>query len=99
MQRKIFIAMVALTVLVVIIVSATTTHAQSGGAYELTWSTIDGGGATFSSGGAYELGGTIGQPDASSAISGGAYSLAGGFWANVTSVAASFYNYLPMILK
>lgn len=47
--------------------------------YDLTWNTIDGGGATFSSGGGYTLGGTIGQPDAGE-MAGGGYSLRGGFW-------------------
>jgi hypothetical protein len=45
--------------------------AQTGGGFDLTWSTVDGGGFTFSSGSGYELGGTIGQPDAGEA-SGGA---------------------------
>jgi len=53
--------------------------AQSGGPYDLTWHTIDGGGATFSSGGAYRAGGTIGQHDAGQ-LSGHPYVLAGGFW-------------------
>ena len=39
-------------------------QAQSGGGYNLTWNSVDGGGATFSSGGGYLLGGTAGQPDA-----------------------------------
>ena len=38
--------------------------AQSGGGYDLSWSTVDGGGGTFSEGGGYSLGGTVGQPDA-----------------------------------
>ena len=38
--------------------------AQSGGGYDLTWNTVDGGGYTFSTGGGYSLGGTVGQPDA-----------------------------------
>lgn len=46
-------------------------HAQSGGGYDLTWSTLDGGGAMFSTGGGYSLGGTLGQPDAGAASSGG----------------------------
>src|SRR5438045_6444519 len=54
-------------------------YAQVGGSYDLSWSTIDGGGGTFSTGGSYSLGGTIGQPDAGS-MSGGAYTLTGGFW-------------------
>src|SRR5687768_1962491 len=53
--------------------------AQSGGIYDLSWNTTDGGGSTSATGGAYSLGGTIGQPDAG-ASSGGAYALTGGFW-------------------
>jgi hypothetical protein len=53
--------------------------AQSGGPYDLTWSTIDGGGATGVTGGIYSLGGTAGQPDAGLST-GGSYSLEGGFW-------------------
>jgi hypothetical protein len=51
--------------------------AQSGGDYELSWSTINGGGGQ-SSGGPYTLTCTIGQPDAG-AMSGGSYELLGGF--------------------
>lgn len=47
--------------------------------YDLSWHTVDGGGATYSTAGLYSLGGTIGQPDAS-VLSGGAYTLRGGFW-------------------
>ena len=54
-------------------------QAQTGGGYDLTWNTVDGGGVTFATGGMYSLGGTIGQPDAGAA-SGGAYTLSGGFW-------------------
>ncbi len=52
--------------------------AQAGG-YDLSWWTVNDGGATFSTGGAYRLGGTIGQPD-SGEHSGGNYTLYGGFW-------------------
>ena len=55
-------------------------QAQTGGVYNLTWNTLDGGGATFATGGAYALGGTIGQADAGTST-GSAYTLAGGFWA------------------
>jgi hypothetical protein len=54
-------------------------RAQSGGPYDLTWSTIDGGGATAVTGGVYALGGTAGQPDAA-IMTGGVYTLQGGFW-------------------
>lgn len=50
--------------------------AQSGGPYDLSWNTIDGGGGV-SSGGQYELVGTIGQPDAGEMF-GGDYELYGG---------------------
>jgi hypothetical protein len=73
-------APVALT-LVALLVSAA--QAQTGGGYDLTWNTIDGGG-TFSTGGGYELGGTAGQPDAGTS-SGAGFVLDGGFWAGVSA--------------
>ncbi len=68
--------------------------AQSGGGYDLTWNSIDGGGAMYSMGGTYSLGGTIGQADAGT-MSGGAYTLNGGFWVDI------FGNklYLPLIVR
>ncbi|MBL8764809.1 MAG: hypothetical protein JNM07_11120 [Phycisphaerae bacterium] len=56
--------------------------AQTGGPYDLTWSTIDGGGETFSTGGPISIGGTFGQADASDALAmtGGSYAIRGGFW-------------------
>lgn len=51
-------------------------HAQ----FDLSWHSIDGGGATFSIGGPYSLGGTIGQADAGPAMTAGTYRLTGGFW-------------------
>lgn len=56
--------------------------AQSGGSYDLTWSTIDAGGAMNSIGGTFALSGTTGQPDAASnpTLAGGTFELTGGFW-------------------
>lgn len=54
--------------------------AQSGGGYDLTWSTVDGGGHMWSEGSRYALGGTLGQADAQALASGSRYSLQGGFW-------------------
>ncbi len=68
--------------------------AQSGGGYDLTWNSIDGGGITFSAGGSYLLGGTIGQPDAGT-MSGGSYTLNGGFWVDFLGNRL----YLPIIQK
>jgi hypothetical protein len=69
--------------------------AHTGGGYDLTWSTVDGGGYTWSEGGGYALGGTAGQPDAGM-LSGGGYTLAGGFWAGA---AAQHRLYLPLVMK
>ena len=71
--------------------------AQSGGGYDLSWSTIDGGGYTFSSGGGYSLGGTAGQPDAD-LLTGGGYSLAGGFWPGA-ALAREYRVYLPLVVR
>jgi len=56
---------------------------QSGGGFDLTWSTVDGGGAMNSTGGAFSVSGTIGQPDAQAppVMSGGSFQLTSGFWA------------------
>jgi uncharacterized membrane protein len=99
MKRKPILILLALVVLTLFIANATSTHAQSGGTYELTWSTLDGGGATSSTGGTYSLDGTIGQPDAGT-MSGGTYSLGGGFWgfaANVVNTVNKIF--LPLISK
>lgn len=70
-------------------------QAQSGAGYDLTWSTIDSGGATLSTGGSYALGGTIGQPDGG-VLSGGGYTLTGGFWGGVSSTARLF---VPLVQR
>jgi hypothetical protein len=62
------------------LLAATAAFAQSGGAYNLEWNTLTGGGQSSATGGAYVHSGTAGQPDAGS-LAGGAYALAGGFWA------------------
>lgn len=73
--------------------------AQSGGDFDLPWSTVDGGGGTFSTGEDFSLGGTAGQADAG-LMTGEDFSLAGGFW--IGGVAASppvFDIFLPLIVK
>ena len=47
--------------------------------YEISRSTVDGGGVMRSTGGSFELSGTIGQPDAG-VMEGGGFTLSGGFW-------------------
>jgi hypothetical protein len=72
--------------------------AQSGGGYDLSWSTVDGGGHTFSAGGSYTLGGSLGQPDAG-LLSGGVYVLGGGFWSGGAQSAAAHTLFLPIAIK
>lgn len=71
---------------------------QTGGSYDLTWSTMDGGGSMFSTAGSYSLGGTIGQADAGVVLSAGSYTLVGGFW-HVAETAAAHCIYLPLVLR
>jgi hypothetical protein len=63
-------------ILIIVLLIPSALHAQP----SISWSTIDGGGQTFSAGGSFELGGTIGQPDAGLAMTGGTFQLTGGFW-------------------
>jgi hypothetical protein len=72
--------------------------AQVGGDYDLTWSSIDGGGFTFSTGGGYELGGTIGQPDAG-VMTGGDFTLGGGFWGGGKLSGKTYHVYLPVVVR
>ncbi len=76
---KAFVQKGAITLLVVWLLMAAPASSQTGGDYDLSWSTVDGGGGV-SSGGQYKLSGTIGQPDAGYSA-GGSYELFGGFWA------------------
>jgi hypothetical protein len=85
----------ACCVVVLLSVLASTVMAQSGGGYDLDWSTVDGGGATFSTGGDYSQGWTAGQPDAGLLL-GGEYALLGGFWGNP---GLPWCIYLPLLLR
>ena len=95
MRRNRFTLIVVVLGLVVVLLVAATVQAQTGGGYDLSWYSIDGGGAMLSTGGSYSLSGTIGQPDAG-ALSGGGYTLNGGFWGGGTT---NYAVYLPLVLK
>ena len=81
-----------------LLLAAVPVLAQSGAGYDLTWSTVDGGGGTFSIGGAYALGGTAGQPDAGP-MTGGTYTLAGGLWPGGAVAAPENVIYLPVVMR
>ena len=71
---------VTVCVTAALIVVCTVALASRGGdELDLSWFTIDGGGAMLSTGGDLELSGTIGQPDAG-VLAGGDLTLSGGFW-------------------
>ena len=89
---------IILLVTIVLFLPVTVALAQSGGIYDLSWSSLDGGGYTFSSGGAYTLGGTIGQPDAG-LLSGGSYTLGAGFWCGGAAAGGGYEIYLPLVLR
>lgn len=66
--------------------SATSSAGMVGGQFQISNSTIDGGGDR-STGGQFVLSGTPGQPDADlQSAAGGAFQISGGFWANGTAV-------------
>jgi hypothetical protein len=69
-------------------------RAQSGSGYDLSWSTVDGGGGE-SSGGVYAVVGTIGQAE-TGVMSGGSYTLRSGFW---PGAAVEYKVYLPLTLQ
>ena len=74
--------------------------AQSGGSFDLSWHSVDGGGDSLSGGG-YSLEGTIGQPEADPPIAGGNYSLGSGLWSIVVESSGSLPTqvFLPIVVK
>ncbi len=95
MRKHLFTQFMTFLLALLLLLAASHALAQSGGGYDLSWTTIDGGGYTFSTGGAYSLGGTLGQPDAG-VLSGGNFTLTGGFWGGA---AGPHSIYLPIMLR
>jgi hypothetical protein len=81
-----------------LLLAAVPVLAQSGGGYDLSWSTVDGGGHTPSMGGMYSLAGTAGQPDAG-LMTGGTYTLVGGFWGGGEVAEPGYVIYLPLVMR
>jgi hypothetical protein len=83
-------------ILTPLILTASPALAQSGGGFDLSWSTVDGGGGT-SAGGGFRVTGTAGQPDPGE-MAGGSIRVGGGFWGG--GFAAEDYDiYLPLVLR
>ena len=85
-------AVIVLVAVLVAVAGSTVAHAD--GDYEITWHTVDGGGATFSTGDGFTLDSTVGQPDASTPHTGDGYTLVGGFW-GVTDVFGGSIRPIP----
>lgn len=90
-MRKKVIRLAGLFVLGVVLLTSLAL-AQSGGSFDLSWSTVNGGGGD-SSGGSYTLSGTVGQPDAGT-LTGGTFTLYGGFWDDPSS---GYSVYMPQV--
>lgn len=84
-----------LLVAVGVLLGVSAALAQTGGGFDLTWNTVDGGGST-STGANFTLTGTSGQPDAGIPMSGGGYTLVGGLWGGIR---VSGPLYLPLVLR
>jgi hypothetical protein len=67
-----------------------------GEGYDLSWSTVDSGGATSLVAGDYQLSGSVGQADAAPSLGSGSYKLSGGFW---RAREALLSLYLPVVLR
>ena len=75
------------------------TLAQTGGGYDLSWWTVDGGSGSVNGGG-YHLSGTTGQPD-TGILTGGGYHLTSGYWSggNGGNSPTSKTLYMPIMLR
>ena len=96
---------ITLLLMIILLLPLSTTMAQTGGGFDLSWSTIESGGASVSSSDIasgreprFILTGIIGQADAR-LLTDGTFSLSGGFLQNEASNSINIYLYLPIIMK
>ena len=94
LNNKFWVMILAAGLLLLLVLPAL---AQTGGGYDLSWHTVDGGGGT-SGGSGYTLAGTIGQPDAGQ-MTGGEYALVGGFWSGAELQPTQFNIFLPLLRR
>ena len=89
---RITTAMAALLLALVFFAGAA--YAQTSKNFDLSWSTVDSGGATFSTSDSYKLGGTASQQDAGIELTNTSFRVLGGFW-GVTLVAPPVPSPVP----
>jgi len=78
-----------------LLVAASATLAQSGGGYDLHWSTPTAGGNAMAGASGYALTGTIARTDANAhgpMTSAGGYALSGGFWSGTHENDSIFHG-------
>jgi hypothetical protein len=111
----IFLALAVLLLLafVAIVHPDMSASAQLDPDYDLSWWTVDNGGAALCANGGtlhnegYLLRGTIGQPDVALApyrhshtlLIGDGYALMGGFWLGAVAVSEGHFIYLPLVVR
>jgi hypothetical protein len=76
MKRKLILLLFLLIIILFVVGQAI----AQGTGYEITWWSVDSGGAVAKTGNGYSLSGSIGQADAGQPINGDSYSIQGGFW-------------------
>ena len=88
------------TLVTLLLVSISLVSARTDDGYDLTWWTVDGGGAVLGTGDGYSLSGTAGQCDAHMLADGG-YTLVGGFWGGEGALVPPdmYPTYLPLVLR
>ena len=96
MKRRLLLLLLILMLLIVS--GESRVRAQTGSGFDLTWSTIDGGGVIHSRGGAFQISASLGQPDAGQPMQGGAYTLTGGFWAGLPA-QSEYRIFLPLAVR
>lgn len=96
-MKRIIHPMFILLLLALVLFAIPISFAQTGGDYNLSWYTINGGGV--SNGGEFSLTGVIGQSEAGLLL-GGEFSLEGGFLFGIENEGETGYKvYLPIALK
>jgi hypothetical protein len=94
MKRKISLVIA----LFLLSLTTATVFAQASGSYDLTWSSINGGGSETSDG-RFALLGASGQAEVG-ALHGGTYALSSGFLAGMSLPSTTNYHvYLPVIVR
>jgi len=87
-----------LLVILLILLAATPAFAQSGGGYDLSWSSLEGGSAQSSNGGGFSLAGNISKLEPYPSSNEG-FQLVSGFRPSGGVLQVGYSIFLPLILR